>query len=91
LGARNGASEDSVVQCLLAPEEVGGGTARDTGRLRDLLQARAFEPEAGEAVLGGDQDRLFCPFRVASAFRGCCPFGFPFWDVRAPGSVSVTS
>jgi hypothetical protein len=83
LGARDGASEYCLVQCFLAAEEVGGRTARDAGRLPDLLQACAFEPEAGEAVLRGDQDRLFCPFRVSGAFRGCCLFGFPFCHVRS--------
>jgi hypothetical protein len=72
LAARDGALENGVVQGLLAAEEVGGRTPRDAGRLGDLLQTRALEPQTREAILRGDQDRLLCSFGVS------CPFGVSF-------------
>jgi hypothetical protein len=74
LGTRDGAREHRVVQRLLAAEEVGRRTPRDSGRLADLLQGRALEPETREAIFGGDQDRLFCALCVSYAFRGSCSF-----------------
>src|SRR5438094_436630 len=66
---QEGAREDGIVEVLLAPEEIGGRPPCDAGRLGDLLQARALEPETGEAILRGDKDCLFRAFRVPYAFR----------------------
>jgi len=85
LGARDGAREHRVVQRLLAAEEVGGCAPRDAGRLADLLQARAVEPQTREAIFGGDQDRLLCALCVSCAFRGSCSFVVSYRHL-APGS-----
>ena len=86
LGSGDDAREDRVVQCFLAAEEVGGGTAGDAGGFSDLLQARAVEAEPREVILGGDQDRLSCPFRVTYAFRGFLRYELRICHAWSPGS-----